>query len=101
MAAPNNARSLRALDWLNFFLADVQTGVGPFLAIYLAANRWNPEQVGLVLTYGGIVSVLAQAPAGALVDATHHKRCLLVLALVGLSVASLTLALHPSFCRSS
>jgi drug/metabolite transporter (DMT)-like permease len=29
-------RTLRGLDWLNFFLADVQTGVGPFLAIYLA-----------------------------------------------------------------
>jgi hypothetical protein len=29
--------TLRGLDWLNFFLADVQTGVGPFLAIYLAA----------------------------------------------------------------
>jgi hypothetical protein len=25
-------RSLRGLDWLNFLLADVQTGVGPFLA---------------------------------------------------------------------
>jgi hypothetical protein len=23
---------LRGLDWLNFFLADVQTGVGPFIA---------------------------------------------------------------------
>jgi hypothetical protein len=31
-------RTLRGLDWLNFFLADVQTGVGPFLAIYLAGS---------------------------------------------------------------
>ncbi len=29
-----SVRSLRGLDWLNFTLADVQTGVGPFLAIY-------------------------------------------------------------------
>jgi len=29
-------QSLRLLEWLNFFLADVQTGLGPFLAAYLA-----------------------------------------------------------------
>jgi hypothetical protein len=29
-------QTLAGLDWLNFFLADVQTGVGPFFAIYLA-----------------------------------------------------------------
>ena len=31
-----SARTLHGLDWFNFFLADVQTGIGPFLAIYLA-----------------------------------------------------------------
>jgi hypothetical protein len=42
-----SARTLRGLDWLNFFLADVQTGVGPFLAIYLAGYKWDEERVGL------------------------------------------------------
>jgi hypothetical protein len=51
--------SLRGLDWLNFFLADVQTGVGPFLAIYLAGYSWNEERVGLALTVGGIAGILA------------------------------------------
>jgi hypothetical protein len=27
-------KSQRPLDWLNFFLADVKDGLGPFLAIY-------------------------------------------------------------------
>lgn len=58
--------TLRALDWLNFFLADVQTGVGPFLAIYLAGYGWNEERVGVALTVGGIAGILAQTPAGAL-----------------------------------
>jgi hypothetical protein len=45
-AAPRaSVASLRGLDWLNFFLADVQTGVGPFLAIYLAGYGWNEERV--------------------------------------------------------
>lgn len=70
-------RNLRALEWLNFFLADVQTGVGPFLAAYLAAAAWDPGRVGLALTFGGLVTVALQTPAGAIIDATHRKRALL------------------------
>jgi hypothetical protein len=52
--------TLLGLDWLNFLLADVQTGVGPFLAIYLAGYKWNEERVGLALTVGGIGGILTQ-----------------------------------------
>ena len=45
-------RTLSGLDWLNFFLADVQTGVGPFLAIYLAGYGWDEQRVGIALTVG-------------------------------------------------
>src|SRR5271154_5717235 len=70
-------RSLRGLDWLNFFLADVQTGVGPFLAIYLAGYKWNEQLVGMVLTVGGIAGIIANTPAGALVDRLRSKRALI------------------------
>jgi MFS family permease len=83
------------LDWLNFFLADVQTGVGPFLAVYLAAEHWSPQQVGLALTCGGLAGVLAQTPGGALVDATRRKRALLTTGLGFLSAAAVTLAIKP------
>jgi MFS family permease len=67
--------SLRALDWLNFFMADVNTGIGPFLAIYLTATRhWNPASVGMVIAAQGISSVIAQGPAGWLVDWSQHKK---------------------------
>lgn len=59
---------LRWLARLNFFLADVQTGLGPFLAASLAASGWNPERVGLAMTLGGAITVAVQTPAGALVD---------------------------------
>jgi MFS family permease len=75
----SDTTSLRALKWLNFFLADVQTGLGPFLAAYLAAQGWNPGRVGYALTFGGLVTVAAQTPAGAIVDAVHRKRTLLAL----------------------
>jgi MFS family permease len=70
-------RSVRALEWLNFYLADVQTGLGPFLAAYLASSGWNPGSVGYVLTFGGLVGVAMQTPAGAAIDAVHRKRTLL------------------------
>ena len=74
-------RSLRAVQWLNFFLADVQTGLGPFLAAYLASSGWNPGRVGYALTFGGLVSVAMQTPAGAVIDAVHRKRATLAASL--------------------
>jgi MFS family permease len=90
-------RSLRGLDWLNFFLADVQTGVGPFLAIYLAGYGWNEERVGLALTVGGIAGILAQTPAGALVDQVHRKRTLIAAGIGGLALGALLIAFVPTF----
>jgi MFS family permease len=78
---PIDQRGLPALEWLNFFLADVQTGVGPFLAAYLAASGWKPEHVGMVLTLGGSLTVAVQTPAGAIVDRSHSKRGILALGL--------------------
>ena len=74
-------RSLRSLEWLNFFLADVQTGLGPFLAAYLASSGWNPGRVGYALTFGGLVTVAMQTPAGAVIDAVHRKRTFLAVSL--------------------
>ena len=78
-------RTLRGLDWLNFLLADVQTGVGPFLAIYLAGYKWDEERVGLALTVGGIAGILTQTPAGALVDFLRSKRALVAVAVAALA----------------
>jgi MFS family permease len=77
--ANSKQRSLRGLDWLNFFMADVNTGIGPFLAIYLTATRhWNPASVGVVVSVQSIASVLAQGPAGWLVDWSRHKKFLII-----------------------
>jgi predicted MFS family arabinose efflux permease len=92
-----SARTLRGLDWLNFFLADVQTGVGPFLAIYLAGYKWNEESVGLALTVGGIAGILMQTPAGALVDRLRSKRTLIAVGVAALVAGALLIALLPTF----
>jgi MFS family permease len=72
----------------------VQTGVGPFLAIYLAAYGWNEQRVGVALTIGGIAS---QTPAGALVDRLKSKRALTTAGVFALAIGALLVAFHPSF----
>ena len=67
-------RGPRALDLANFFIADVQTGFGPFVAVYLTMHKWTQVQIGFVLTLGTIVALISQLPAGALVDALRNKR---------------------------
>ena len=84
--------SLIALQATNFFLADVQTGLGPFLAAYLASAGWDPGRVGVALTVGGIVTVALQTPAGAVVDHVRSKRLILVIASVVLACGAVLLS---------
>jgi MFS family permease len=92
------AANRRPLDWLSFFLADVQGGIGPFLAIYLLdSHHWNPGEIGIVLTVGGIATVVARGPAGALVDAVRWKRSLIALAAATIMITASVMALWPDF----
>lgn len=65
---------------VSFFAADVQAGAGPFLGIYLQAHGWHANTIGSILTIGAIIGMLVTAPAGALVDATEHRRSVVVAA---------------------
>ncbi len=92
-----SARSQRGLDWLTFFIADVQTGFGPFVAVYLAARHWPQGEIGLVLSIGAIIGVASQIPGGAIVDAVASKRLLIASALAMIACGALIFAIWPSF----
>jgi MFS family permease len=87
--------SRRGLDWLNFFVANVQTGFGPFIAVYLTSEAWTLRDIGNVLAVGTITAMASQLPGGAVVDALRNK-CLAAFA-AGLAVAlsALMFALWP------
>src|ERR1700761_1131771 len=92
------ARSYAALNWLNFFAADVATGVGPFLAIYLAANRhWQPGAIGIALSAMSFATVIVQTPAGYIVDKTAHKRSIILTATTLMAVMGMAIPLYPHF----
>jgi MFS family permease len=90
-------RSLRGLDWFIFFVADVQTGFGPFVSVFLTAQKWTQFDIGLVLSAGGFVSLIGQMPGGALVDAARSERLVGGIAIVAICVSALTYAALPIF----
>ena len=95
---PAAPASRRALDWLNFLLADVQGGLGPFLAIYLTASRhWDPGSAGLMLTIGGLATVAASTPAGEVADSVRWKRARVAGAALIVAAAAAVEAWFPSF----
>ncbi len=89
--------SARGLDWFTFFLADIQTGFGPFVAVYLTAHAWTQLDIGLVLTTGGLVALACQVPGGALVDAMRSARLVAMLAVAAICLSALALAIWPTF----
>jgi MFS family permease len=90
-------QSLRGLDWFIFFVADVQTGFGPFVSVYLTEQRWTQFDIGLVLSVAGFVSLIGQMPGGALVDAARSERFVAAIAIAVICVSALTYAVLPIF----
>ena len=89
--------SLRGLDWFIFFLADVQTGFGPFVAVYLTTEKWTQVEIGFVLSIGGIIGLLGQMPGGAIVDAARSERLVAGLAVAAIGLSALSYAVWPIF----
>ena len=90
-------RSLRGLDWFVFFVADVQTGFGPFVSVYLTAQHWTQVDIGFILSAAGFVSLIGQMPGGALVDAARSERFVAGIAIAAICVSALTYAALPIF----
>ncbi|MFB2550840.1 MFS transporter [Ensifer soli] len=89
-------RSLVALAFLNFFLADARDGLGPFLDGFLASKGWSPMTLGIVATLGGILGMIATPLFGAWVDSSKHKRALIVLPVILVTLAALWTLASPN-----
>jgi predicted MFS family arabinose efflux permease len=96
--APTPSRaSLRGLDWFIFFVADVQTGFGPFVSVFLTAQKWTQVEIGMVQSAAGLVALAGQMPGGALVDLARSERLVAGLAVAAISVSALAYAVWPIF----
>ena len=90
-------RTRTALEALNFFMADMQAGISPFLGVFLQQRGWATGAIGLVMTFGGLAGMVVTAPAGALVDATTRKRTYIIVSGVLTVLASALIWVSQSF----
>lgn len=99
MAKPASAgsRVLWPLKALNFFMADMQAGIGPFLGIFLLSKGWQSGPIGTVMTLGGIAGMLITAPAGAVIDATNRKRNYIIIPGICTVIASALILFSQDF----
>lgn len=93
--SPSSA-SLRGLDGVNFFVAGMQAGFGPFVAVLLAEQRWTQASIGLALSAGALAGLLSQLPGGELLDFMRSKRFLVALGAIVVAVSASMIALWPS-----
>ena len=85
----------RGLDWLNLFVANIQTGFGPFIAVYLTTQGWTQTQIGFALSIGTLTAMASQIPAGALVDAVPNKYAVGFFSILAFTGSALLFALWP------
>jgi MFS family permease len=94
-ASSSNASAERGLDWFNLFVANIQTGFGPFIAVYLSGQSWTQTAIGLALSIGTVSSMASQVPAGALVDAMTNKTRVAAFSVLVFTASALMFAIHP------
>ena len=90
-------KARRGLDWLIFFVADIQTGFGPFVAVFLTTQKWTQVDIGLLMTVSSLVGLLGQIPAGAIVDASKTLRGIVALCLIAIGISAFAIAAWPIF----
>jgi predicted MFS family arabinose efflux permease len=97
-AEPNpSSRSLRGLDGLNFLMADVRDGLGPYLSIFLKGSQhWGAGEIGIAMAVGSIATAICQVPAGLLVDNLRIKRALVAASGLMIAAACLLIAYLPT-----
>lgn len=94
---PLRSRSQHGLDWLNFFIADVETAFGAFVATYLTSQGWSQGAIGSAFTVNSAITLSTQIPTGWLVDWMRRKRLILAACLACIAGGSLLIASFPRY----
>ena len=93
----DTAARLWPLLAVNFFMADMQSGIGPFVGVFLLQRGWTAGMIGTALTIGNLAGMLITTPVGGLIDASRHKRAWVIVPGVAVVAASSIILLWQSF----
>lgn len=91
-----SSTSLTSLDRVNFFIAAMQAGFGPYVAVYLADQKWTQADIGFVLTAGSLAALLSQLPGGELLDTVGSKRALAALGAIIVAISAIIIDFRPT-----
>jgi MFS family permease len=94
--SPSTA-SLGGLDGVNFFLGGVLAGFGPYVAVYLADQKWSQEKIGFVLSASAFAGLLSQVPGGEVLDTARSKRMIVALGVLVVALSAMIIEFRPSF----
>src|SRR5215471_17170623 len=94
--SPSTA-SLHGLDALNFFLAAILAGFGPYVAVYLADEKWTQEKIGFVLSASAFAGLVSQVPGGELLDAIRSKRAIVAVSVLVVALSAIIIEYQSSF----
>lgn len=94
-------RTKPTLDTLNFVLAGAREGFGPFIAVYLQAQGFDPASTGVVMALAGVGGLAMTTPIGAAVDRSDRKRELMMLAVAVIAIGAIVIiATHNIYAIS-
>ncbi|HET7888271.1 MAG TPA: MFS transporter [Bradyrhizobium sp.] len=82
---------------INFFMADMQSGIGPFVGVFLAQRGWESGLIGTAMSIGNIAGMLITTPVGGFIDASHHKRGWVIVPGAAVVAASSIILLWQNF----
>jgi len=82
---------------VNFFMADMQSGIGPFVGVFLAQRGWDTGLIGTAMTIGNVAGMLITTPVGGFIDTSNHKRAWVIVPGVAVVAASSIILLWQNF----
>ena len=95
--AKSQTRRLWPLLAVNFFMADMQSGIGPFVGVFLAQRGWDSGLIGTAMTIGNIAGMLITTPVGGFIDTSQHKRAWVIVPGAAVVAASSIILLWQNF----
>jgi MFS family permease len=89
--------SLHGLDGVNFFLAGMLAGFGPYVAVYLADQKWTQDRIGFALSASALAGLVSQVPGGELLDTIRSKRAIVALGVLMVALSAMIIEFQPTF----
>jgi len=78
-------------------MADMQSGIGPFVGVFLQERGWASGLIGTAMTIGNVAGMLITTPIGGFIDASRNKRMWVVIPGICVVLASAIILISQNF----